>query len=142
MTTEYALRAAVFLAQTQGKQTAQHVASVTKVPTHYMAKVMQLLVEAGLADSHRGPSGGYALTRPPSGITLLELVQAVEPIRRIRSCPLGVAEHCACLCPLHRAMDDLASIAEQRLGSTSLADIISQSVIPLGTQQRDQSPPE
>lgn len=133
MTTEYALRAAVFLSERYGEvQTASRVAESTKTPVHYASRVLQLLVESGLATSQRGPTGGFALSRKPTTITLLDVVQAIEPIQRILKCPLDLPEHEHELCPLHKAMDTVAADAESTLGAVTLADVMAQSVVPLG----------
>ncbi|NRA58202.1 MAG: Rrf2 family transcriptional regulator [Phycisphaerales bacterium] len=137
MTTEYALRAAVFLSEWYGEvQTAGRVAEATQTPVRYASRVLQLLVEGGLATSQRGPTGGFALSREPSQITLLDVVQAIEPIQRIRDCPLGLAEHADQLCPLHRAMDAVAAKTEATLGALTLADVMTQQVVPLGISIR------
>lgn len=133
MTTEYALRAAVYLSEMKGEtQTASRVAEATRTPVRYASRVLQLLVEAGLATSQRGPTGGFALAREPRAITLLDVVQAIEPIQRILKCPLDLPEHEHELCPLHKALDAVASNAEQTLGKLTLADVMSQQVVPLG----------
>lgn len=132
-TTEYALRAAVFLSEvTEGFQSSQRIADATHVSVPYLSKVLQQLGEAGLVTSQRGPAGGFALARPASEIRLLDVVQAVEPIERICECPLGLKEHCGTLCPLHRAMDNVARQVEATLGSQTLADVVTPPVVPLG----------
>lgn len=136
-TTEYALRAAVFLSEAGSQnQTSQRVAEATKVPVQYMSKVLQMLAEAGVATSQRGPTGGFALARDASQITLLDVVSAVEPIQRILECPLGLPEHAEQLCPLHRVLDDLARITEEHLRSRTLADVMAEPVVPLGITAR------
>lgn len=133
MTTEYALRAAVFLSERHGDvQTASRVAEATQTPVRYASRVLQMLVEGGLATSQRGPTGGFALAREPSEITLLDVVQCIEPIQRIRECPLDLPEHEQELCPLHKAMDVVAADAEATLGRLTLADVMAQPVVPLG----------
>jgi len=133
MTTEYALRAAVFLSESRGDvQTASRVAEATQTPVRYASRVLQLLVESGLATSQRGPTGGFALSRPPAQISLLDVVQAIQPIQRIRECPLGLPEHEMELCPLHKAMDAVAADAEATLGRLTLADVMAQPIVPLG----------
>jgi len=137
MTTEYALRAAVFLSEWHGEvQTAGRVAEATQTPVRYASRVLQLLVEGGLATSQRGPTGGFMLAREPSQVTLLDVVQVIEPIQRIRSCPLGLPEHAENLCPLHRAMDTVAKKTEATLGALTLADVMTQQVVPLGISIR------
>jgi len=133
MTTEYALRAAVYLSEQGGEvRTSQLVAEATHTPVRYASRVLQLLVEAGLATSQRGPSGGFQLSRPASEITLLEVVQAVEPIQRIFECPLSLPEHQQELCPLHKVMDEVAADAEAKLRGRTLADVMTQPIVPLG----------
>ncbi len=141
MTTEYALRAAVFLSESRGDvQTASRVAEATKTPVRYASRVLQLLVESNLATSQRGPTGGFALAREPEAITLLDVVQAIEPIQRIRECPLGLPEHAQELCPLHKAMDAVASDAEATLGRLTLADVMAEPIVPLGISIAKQQP--
>lgn len=140
MTTEYALRAAVYLCECSGSvQTSQRVAEATQTPVRYASRVLQLLVEGGVANSQRGPSGGFTLARPSDEITLLDVVQAVEPIQHICECPLKLTEHCERLCPLHTVMEDIATDAEDTLRGKTLADVMSQSLIPLGIQRRGKS---
>ena len=42
----------------------------------------------------------------PTEVTILDVVNAVDPIQRIKTCPLGLKTHGVRLCPLHRRMDD------------------------------------
>ncbi|MDZ4831802.1 MAG: Rrf2 family transcriptional regulator [Phycisphaerae bacterium] len=124
-TAEYALRAAVFLASSDGvPANSERIAEVTKVPSGYISKVMRDLVVAQLVSSQRGPNGGFALARPASEITILDVVNAVTPIQRIRSCPLGDPKHIS-LCPLHRRLDDAIAAIEQGFASTTLNELLT-----------------
>src|SRR4051812_101829 len=90
-TVEYALRAVVHLAdQAPAARTTDQIAEATRVPKAYLSKVSQSLVRAELVHSQRGVHGGMTLTRAPDAINILEVVNAVEPIGRIRECPLGL----------------------------------------------------
>jgi Rrf2 family protein len=132
-TAEYALRAAVWLAQSPDRPaSADHLAEVTQVPRRYLHKVVQDLVRAGLVRSQPGPGGGYALARPPETITILEVVNAVAPLERIRHCPLGLPSHTK-LCPLHKELDRVYAYAEEALGRVTLAKLVrsSSTIIPL-----------
>jgi Rrf2 family protein len=44
----------------------------------YLCKVVQALVEAGILASVRGSAGGYCLAQRASGVSLLDLVYALE----------------------------------------------------------------
>ena len=54
--------------------------------------------EGGVRDPRGGIGGGVALAKSPEELTILDVVNAVEPIMRIRSCPLGLQCHGAALC--------------------------------------------
>lgn len=123
-TTEYALRAAVSLARSGGAPcTAAELAAATRLPAGYLAKVLQSLARAGIVRSQRGLGGGFVLARPAAEISALELVNAVDPIPRIRSCPLDLPEHRSGLCQLHRKLDEAYAQIEASFRHTSLADL-------------------
>jgi len=126
-TAEYALRAMVYLAQEPDRShTNQQIARITRVPIGYLAKVLQNLSKAGLITSRRGLGGGFTLARPAEEITIYEVVQAVDPIPRITSCPLKLKAHRDKLCPLHQRLDNAWELVEQSFRSTTLADIIDE----------------
>jgi len=125
-TAEYALRAVVFLAQHSPATTAQ-IASGTQVPVDYLSKVMQSLSRTGLVRSQRGLHGGFTLTRQSGELTVLDIVSAVDPIRRIPRCPLGQVAHGEQLCPLHRQLDNAAALVEGVFRSTTIAEMLTSS---------------
>ncbi|MDA1008583.1 MAG: Rrf2 family transcriptional regulator [Planctomycetota bacterium] len=123
-TAEYALRAAVHLAKhPESHCSAAEVAKVTLVPPSYVSKVLLDLVRGGITSSQRGPNGGFLLTRAPEKISLLEVINAVDPIVRIKTCPLGIASHGANLCQLHSRMDQAAEGVERCFAGATIADM-------------------
>lgn len=125
-TVEYALRAMVWLAQHSGEpQTTQQIAQATRVPASYLPKVCQPLVRAGLITGQRGIRGGYALRRPASRVSLLDVVDAIDPVRRIERCPLGLESHGAQLCALHALLDRILADEAAQLGQVHLSDIVA-----------------
>lgn len=126
-TVEYALRAAVYLAGRAPRAgTTDEIAAATRVPKAYLSKVLQGLVRAGLVHSQRGIGGGMTLTKRPEELTILEVVDAVEPIGRIKTCPLGLESHGVRLCPLHRRLDDALAEVERAFGATTLAEVLAE----------------
>lgn len=126
-TVEYALRAAVYLAgEAPEPRTTDQVASATRVPKAYLSKVLQGLVRAGVVHSRRGLGGGMTLAKSPGGLTILEVVDAVEPIGRIRTCPLGLSSHGVNLCPLHRRLDAAMASVEDAFRRTTLAEVLAE----------------
>lgn len=126
-TAEYAMRAVVALADgTGGPMTTRRLSEATKVPVDYLAKVLQGLARAGIVQSQRGVGGGSVLTRPAEEITVYEVIEAVDPIARIHTCPLGISAHGANLCPLHRRLDDAAALVEREFRATTIADLVKE----------------
>lgn len=127
-TAEYALRAVVHLAtRPSAAETAQQIAAATKVPPGYMSKVLQDLAKAGVVLSQRGPRGGFTLARPPEQTSVLDVINAVDPIKRIRACPLGLPEHGTKLCALHQRLDDAMAYVEQVFAESNMADLLKPS---------------
>ncbi len=127
-TIEYALRAMIHLASLPPQSTASSevIADRTRVPRGYLSKIMRDLVVAGLVTSQRGPSGGFTLARVAADISILDVVDAVDPLRRITKCPLGNPAHLA-LCPLHRRLDDALGLLQASFRDTSLAEVLESS---------------
>ena len=122
---EYSLRAMTCLARSPATPlTNQQVADRTKIPSGYLAKILQALVRAGLVSSQRGPNGGFVLTADPSGLTLLDVVRVTDASHRIGSCPLGI--HGPHLCSLHRCLDDAAAAVECVLARTTLKQLLDE----------------
>ncbi|MBP7861797.1 Rrf2 family transcriptional regulator [bacterium] len=125
-TAEYALRAMVFIAMnSDSPQVTEKIACGTKVPASYLSKILQLLAKSGLVKSQRGIGGGFILAAPPSKISILEIVNAVDPIKRIDTCPLDLSSHGVALCALHKRMDEAIQLVEQAFKKTTLREILS-----------------
>lgn len=127
-TTEYALRAVTCLAGQQacGKLScaANELAIVTKIPRRYLHRVMQRLVASGLVESQRGSQGGYALKQDAKVLTILDVVNAVEPLPRICSCPLNLESHTS-LCPLHTELDRAYAACEAAFQKVTIHDLLN-----------------
>ncbi len=124
-TVEYALRAMVQLTYTSPSAcSTDQIAESTLVPRAYLSKVLQGLRRAGLVESRRGIGGGISLALKPDQISILDIVDAVEPIKRITTCPLGIANHGTRLCPLHSKVDAAIGKIQAEFASTSLAEIV------------------
>ena len=126
-TVEYALRAVVHLASNAPRaQTTEEIARSTKVPQAYLSKVLQGLVAAGVVKSQRGVGGGMSLAKHPRDLTILEVVNAVDPIKRIDRCPLELASHGVNLCPLHKRLDAALAMVEAAFRATTLQEVIDE----------------
>jgi len=125
-TTEYALRAMVHLAdQAEVPLTTPQIADTTKVPVGYLAKVLGSLAKAGLVRSQRGLHGGFMIALPAEKVTVLDVINAVDPIQRITTCPLGLKAHGKKLCPHHKRLDNAMAQVETAFANSTLADLLA-----------------
>ena len=123
-TAEYALRAVIYLAGQDGPRTNVQIAEVTQVPAGYLAKVMQSLGRVRVVKSQRGLNGGFTLVQDPSKLSILAVVNAVDPIQRFAECPLGIQSHGRRLCPLHHRLDQAAAIVEKAFAGTMVSELL------------------
>ena len=124
-TAEYALRAIVYLGNENGSpRTISHLAPAIDAPESYLSKVMQRLSREGIVASQRGLHGGFTLSREPSKLSVLDIVNAVDPIQRIHHCPLGKEDHSRKLCPLHTLMDSTLAGAEDRFREVTVESLL------------------
>ena len=113
---------------------AARLAEYHGVPAPYLAKHLQALSRAGILESVPGPTGGYRLARPPAGITLLDVVEAIDGAEPAFACteirrrgPAAVAAREYRLpCAIHAAMDRADRAWRAELRATSLADLVQQ----------------
>src|SRR5919204_1537729 len=78
--TEYGVRLMVELGRQHGGQptSLKAIAEGEGLPLSYLEHVVADLKRAGLVEATRGAHGGYRLGRPPSEISMDEVVSALE----------------------------------------------------------------
>ncbi|MBI4830862.1 MAG: Rrf2 family transcriptional regulator [Candidatus Lindowbacteria bacterium] len=78
---DYACRALLELALKYDSQAPVHITEIAErqgIPRKYLVQILIMLKGAGLVKSRRGVDGGYLLSKPPSEITLGEVVRLVD----------------------------------------------------------------
>ena len=126
-TAEYALRAVVSLAQNFEKSlTTAEIARLTKVPKSYLSKVLHALAKGGIVISKRGLHGGYILAHPIGNLPLLNIINAVDPVKRIESCPLKLESHGTNLCALHKRVNDAIKLMEDVFRTSTIKTILDE----------------
>jgi len=125
-TAEYALRLVIALAEADSEEAipCRELAERAMVPEEYAVQILCNLSRRKVVTGQRGRVGGYRLAKRPDRLTLLEVVNAVQPIERIRSCPLGFGDHGHSLCPLHQCIDDVLAYLEERLAGATVQSLI------------------
>ena len=132
-TAEYALRAVTCMGcQAEKPASADFLAEKTKVPRRYLTRVLQDLAAAGVCHSRPGPGGGYVLSQPTETLTILDVINAVDPLERITSCPLGLDSHTE-LCPLHAELDRAYAATESAFANVTIKQLLESTnpIVPL-----------
>ncbi len=125
---DYAVRAMLDIAaQTDNEDDrvrTHMVAQRQDIPPALLAKLVPLLVRAGLLDSQRGARGGLSLARPASEISMLEIVEAIEgPIAVNRCTATPVQCDKVARCVVHPVWQQAQDYLVHLLKTTSLADL-------------------
>jgi Rrf2 family protein len=85
------VRAAAELAAAVGDERplkAERIATAQGIPLNFLENILGELRHAGLVRSQRGAEGGFRLARPPSEITVADVIRAVEgPLASVRGGP-------------------------------------------------------
>jgi Rrf2 family protein len=104
--------------------TSERIASLTKVPTDYSVKVLQMLARGGLVRAQRGRGGGFQIDCDPKTTTLLDVVNAIDPLERITCCPASRETHTGQLCPLHSRLDEIIVLLQDSFRKMTLQSVI------------------
>lgn len=86
--TDYAVRIVLHLAEggAGAKATAHEIAELRAIPPAFVRRIVSRLSARGILATTRGSGGGIALSRPPKGISLLDVVVAMEGPLSLNSC--------------------------------------------------------
>jgi len=127
---DYAVRAMLSLAEHDGNGSGNDWLSVARmsaamgIPERFLPRVMTELARSGLVEGHLGRSGGYRLARPAASITLLEVIQAVEPDDGERVCVLrGGPCGRDGVCAVHGVFTEARNAMLDTLATARLADL-------------------
>ena len=132
---EYGLRALIELTAAYGKDPIPRhlIAERQHIPIVFLEQILLALKHAGLLASTRGASGGYALIKPPSKVTLGRVIRTLDgplaPIgcvsktayKKCHDCPYAKKSYC----PLQDAMGEVRNAIAGILDNYTLEDFIS-----------------
>jgi Rrf2 family protein len=121
----YALYAALTMAEARGRLvTVGEVARRYDVPEAALAKVVQQLVRARVANGTRGVGGGYRLARRAAEVSVLDVIDLFEPRRGSSACVLAAGPGAPCAmppsCALHRLFAEVDEVARCTFASVTL----------------------
>ncbi len=108
----------------QIREISQH----EQIPAKFLEQILLSLKNAGLLHSKMGVGGGYHLAKPPSEISLGQIVRILDgPLAPVKCVSQMAYEPCGCpdeeTCGLRLAMGDVRNAIANLLDGTSLADV-------------------
>ncbi len=124
---DYGMMAMRYLAEHADENrthSARDIADAYNIPLSVLAKTLQALAKAELVASQHGALGGYALARPATTISTLEVIATFDGPLVITSCATihgdcDMASHCTVKEPLRRVNDGIRTL----LTSISIAEL-------------------
>jgi Rrf2 family protein len=112
----------------KGQVFLKDIAREEEISEKYLSLIIIPLKAAGLVNSMRGARGGYTLAKPPSEITLKEIVDILEGDTCLVDC---VKDPGACkrsgLCASRDLWSAISDRISQALGSFTLEDLVKMS---------------
>lgn len=128
---EYGLRCMMQMAGSGPDQTVSvhEIAAREGLSDAYVAKLMNLLREAGLVDSVRGRSGGYYITHPAESVSLSAIMRALGGrLFQPEYCERFPGEESECVhlgdCSIRSLWGTVEGVVEEVLSRTTLADLL------------------
>ena len=133
--TEYAIRGLQELARRQADAPVQLkiIAGSCEVSEAFLAKIFQMLAQAGIVKSHRGVKGGYTLARDPETISVTEVIGALEGPIGITECIDDTPGECSheARCPVRGNWHRINEGIRQALDGINLAEMAQPPAPPL-----------
>ncbi len=125
--TDYSLRLMMFLASTGGRAaTIREISSKLGLSQTHMMRIAARLASKGLVNAARGRSGGLALGRAASLISVDDIVDAIEPDFALVHCLQTPQKHSCTIeqaCALKGVLSSAVRAFRAELRSVSLADV-------------------
>ena len=124
-TVAYAVQASIHLACENSCEPipCSRLAAEGQMPERFLLQILRNLVAHGILTSTRGVDGGYSLERPPSEISLLDVIEAIDgPL--VPTLPLGEGINAKSLARLKKAIGEVTEESRQQLASVKLAHLL------------------
>ena len=105
-TTEYALRAVIYIAQKSSEEKKLGLAEIAKAidsPQSFTAKILQQLTSGNkLVSSTRGPNGGFYISEKSKKLPVYAILEVMGEDEILKKCVLGLKECSETKpCPMH-----------------------------------------
>lgn len=132
--TDYTLRAMVALVKRQDHEpvSATVISAEQQIPYQLACKLLQRLQKHGFVTSKMGPKGGFKLSKPPSKVRLIDIVESIQGPLSVNKCLLG-ADKCPLQtkCPIRGKLSRLQEYMKNYLADITLDELAQTNEKPL-----------
>ncbi len=131
----YGIRAVIYLADRVEKESVLGIKQISedlKLPTPFLAKILQQLAKHKILNSVKGPHGGFSLLKDPAEITLFDLVRIIDGEEVLTNCRIHT-ESCKSVgiekkqCPVHDDYSAIRNLLIEFFQNNTIADIVKRS---------------
>ena len=121
---DYALRAMSELAAADAPRTVEQLSAAQRIPNKYLESILGELRRGGLLRSQRGPDGGYRLARAASGISIADVIRALDgELANVRGSRPEHLEYVGAAAPLQEVWIALRASERLILETVTLAHV-------------------
>ncbi|MGA2109770.1 MAG: Rrf2 family transcriptional regulator [Syntrophorhabdales bacterium] len=123
---DYAVRCVLFLSREADRiASAGEISKAGLIPKGFLAKILQRLAKRGIVRSTKGAAGGFALSKPPEEVCVLDVIEALQGPFAINACAVDEnACDLSAACAVHPVWVELRQGIEERLKEETFAKLI------------------
>ena len=129
LTTDYAIRTVIYLAEKNDIASAPEIGEAVAVSENYLMKVLHRLKETGIVEGRQGKNGGYSLQKSPSEISLWDIISIMETEMKINRC-LEPDKYCGRsateTCPVRKCYINVQETIEKLLNSVTIEKLMQE----------------
>lgn len=129
---KYGIRAVTYVASKSKdnvKIGIKQISEDLKLPTPFLAKILQLLAKQKILSSSKGPHGGFALLKDPRNITLLDIINTIDGSDLLENCIIHNTT-CSCvgeenlICPIHDEYSKIRTNLVKLFGKKTIYSLV------------------
>jgi Rrf2 family protein len=126
---QYACVAMLELACNYGERAPVHLKTIAEnhgISQRFLVQILLQLKGSGMVESIRGSSGGYQLAKPPSEITLADVIHTIDQAPPTTLTALGGLNSTSPVQVVSRCLQEVQNREQQRLAEITFADLVRQ----------------
>lgn len=123
--TDYGFILLAYMVDKDPKQlhNAKDLSAASGIALPTVSKVLKILTQGRILQSHQGSKGGYSLSRPANKITAAEIIEAIEGPVAITDC--SSAEGCERNCQVSKSWQQINGAVIDALQELTLENMAS-----------------